>query len=188
VPSESRRGRGLLAALVAVACSSEPASGSAAPSQVAATLSDIHAMCEAECARSARCGASSAAGPDAGAHCVSGCERGWTVDNVKNARADVPRAVAGCAETLPCGTSDDACIGRAVAANLGQTVDASVHAPDIVACLSKQRECAATPAQFSDDLCGSLAMMVEPVRARAEECFTGTCEAVLQCMKPLAFP
>lgn len=52
-------------------------------------------------------------------------------------------------------------------------------------CLRKQSDCATTSGSFSDDLCGTMVMLVPSKRAELARCFEGPCELVPACIDPI---
>jgi len=171
----------LLAVLPALPACNDGTSGDGPT--VAATPAEVHDFCDAQCARSARCGTTEPAVADAGDSCADGCvtELGSLGSNL---RADVVRELAACQASLPCGPSDDDCLTTAIEAT-GQSIDAAIHADDVQACLRKQAECNETAGDFSDDLCGTLPALVQEARTRAARCFEGACDDMAACLAPI---
>ncbi len=97
------------------------------------------------------------------------------------------RSLTGCYATLACDMNDDGCLARAVVSP-GESVDAALHAPDVSACLRKEKECHGTPGAFSDDICGNMVALVAAARAEAAQCFSLQCEAIPPCLKPIFGP
>jgi hypothetical protein len=120
---------------------------------------------------------------DAGAPCSTSCvqDLGHLGENV---RGDYARALAACYDQLACGTNDDGCTAQAATA-IGLSPDAEIHSQDVQRCLQKQAECAGTDGSFSDDLCGTLIMLIPAKRADLARCFEGSCDAVLLCADPI---
>jgi hypothetical protein len=161
-------------------CSSSPAGSSYGGG--AATPTEIQSLCDAQCARQARCNPGTSAS-DASAPCATSCvqDLGHLAENV---RGDIARALAACYDTLVCGMNDDGCLGQAVVAS-GESPDAELHSQDVQMCLQKQDACAATSSSFSDDHCGTLILLIPSKRAELARCFDGPCELVPACIDPI---
>jgi hypothetical protein len=162
-------------------CSSSPTGGGA--SGGAATSAEIQSLCDAQCARSARCRPPATDPSDGSLPCVTSCiqDLGHLAENV---RGDITRALTACYDALACGVNDDGCTTQAVAA-IGQSPDAQIHSQDVQTCLRKQDACASTPGYFSDDLCGTMVMLIPTKRADIARCFDGPCELVPACIDPI---
>jgi hypothetical protein len=80
--------------------------------------------------------------------------------------------------------SDDGCLTQAVVAT-GQSPDAQIHSQDVQMCRQKQSACATTSGSFSDDLCGTMVMLIPSKRADLTRCFEGPCELVPACIDPI---
>jgi hypothetical protein len=177
--------RALLAVPIAGASmSSCSSSGSGGSSGGAATSVEIRGLCDAQCARRARCNPQ--APTDAGAPCAASCiqDLGHLAENV---RGDITRALTACYDALACGVNDDGCMAQAVVA-IGQSPDAQIHSQDVQRCLQKQDECAMTQFSFSDDICGTLIMIIPSKRAELARCFDGPCELFGPCAGPIVGP
>jgi hypothetical protein len=169
--------------LCSIACSSNSSTGrsQSGPQAGAATAGEIDGLCDAQCARSARC--NKVDGMPGSATCPQSCK-----DDLGNlatsVRGDIVRSLTDCYTNLACGVNDDRCLGDAVVAT-GEPLDAALHAPDVTSCLQKEIECHETAGAFSDDDCGTLAVLVAAKRAEAGHCFTLPCEAIPMCLAPI---
>jgi len=164
----------------AAACSPGPAGGS---SGGAATPTEIQSLCDAQCARRARCNPPATGSSDGAVPCSTSCvqDLGHLAENV---RGDITRALTACHDALACGVSDDGCLTQAVVAT-GQSPDAQINSQDVQMCLSKHEACAGTSGSFSDDLCGTMIALIPSKRAELARCFDGPCELVPPCIDPI---
>ena len=167
--------------LLAISMASCSSGGAGSSSGGAATSAEIRGLCDAQCARQARCNPQVPS--DAGAPCSTSCIQnlGHIAENV---RGDFARALTACYDALACGMNDDGCTGEAAIA-IGLSPDAQIHSQDVQMCLQTQDACAGTSGSFSDDNCGTLIMLIPSKRAELARCFDGPCELVLQCMDPI---
>jgi hypothetical protein len=149
---------------------------------VVATPTDLAALCNAQCDRRERCHRDAGADPDIEA-CRASCSEPPS-PLMQHARADLVRALADCTAALECRAIDDICTARAVEA-IGIDVDAAIRARDVQTCLGKQETCSGTAGAFSDDLCGALVFLVQPVRTQADACFDRSCDAIAECLSPI---
>jgi hypothetical protein len=140
-------------ALGLCACGSEDeAAGSPAG---AASAADVRALCEAKCARAARCGGASASS------CTAACvtdAKDWKLDGLGSGPV---QTVAECYEGLACNADVQQCQGAA--------------AKDLVdECRSQFAAC-----PFVADLayCELVGLSHEAVRAQVSACIHGPCEA-----------
>ena len=161
--------------------------GSGGSADIVASSTEVQSFCEAQCARSAKCGSPPAGATDAGG-CVAEC-RHKLGPLAAGLRADVVRNLAACFPTVPCGQSDDICTDRAIEAT-GLGLDAALHDPDMKACLAKRDACKGTPGAFSDDDCGTLLMLISSKRTQAVSCFAqaATCDSIPACLSPVFGP
>ncbi|HEX3596351.1 MAG TPA: hypothetical protein VHU80_14675 [Polyangiaceae bacterium] len=165
-----------LVAIVSSACGGSSTTGSAA----AASSADLRAMCSADCDWASRCRVDAPPVGDAGTSCVDGClEKLGPLST--SIRVDAARALQRCYEQLRCGGSDDGCTLTAIAAT-GGTFDAAIHAGDVEACLAKHEECKASSPDFGDDICGTLAFLVDSKRAELARCFDEPCASAAACL------
>lgn len=147
-----------------------------------ATPTEMQRLCDAQCARRARCNPQ--ASSDGGtAPCSSSCVQdfGHLAETI---RGDVARALADCYDGLACGVNDDICTTQAIVA-IGISPDAAIHSQDVQKCLGKREACASMSSSFSDDVCGTMLLLIPSKRADLARCFEGPCELVKTCMDPI---
>jgi hypothetical protein len=169
-------------AAAALACSNgedDGGNGTGGPANEPSSAEQLQTLCTAQCARSARCSAS-----DAGvlvedaSQCDSTCdaELGTLAGKV---RADAVAVIAECFDSLACGVNDDGCLNQAL-----QLVGATAETPIVMQCLTKEDQCQGTPGDFLDDICATLALLIESEKAAASRCLERPCDEVPSCLAP----
>jgi hypothetical protein len=150
------------------------------------TTAELDAFCDAQCSRSSRCGAEPVSG-DGGVPTAEQCRAGC-ISNLgvlaQHVRGDILVAMTECMETLSCDTSDDICSSRALE-SIGGDPNQAAQSADVQACLSKHDACAGTTGAFSDDLCGTVLMLIDTQRTAAANCFERACEDLPACLGPI---
>ena len=163
----------------ALACSSgdDGDNGTGGPAGEASSAEEVQTLCTARCARSARCSGDGGVVEDA-MQCGSTCDAdlGTLAGRV---RADAIAVMTDCLDALTCDVSDDSCLGEALI-----SVGANAQTPIVVQCQAKEDECQGTPGDFSDDICATLALLIESEKTAASRCLERPCTEVLSCLAP----
>lgn len=175
-----------LAALVACGKTSDGEGSTGGGSNTPPTTAELNAFCDAQCSRSTRCGAEPVSG-DAGVPTAEQCRTSCVSDLGvvgQHVREDILVALTECMETLSCDTNDDICSSQALE-SIGGDPNQAAQSPDVQACLSKHDACAGTSGSFTDDLCGTLLMLIDSQRTAAANCFERACEDLPACLGPI---
>lgn len=175
----------LSTAIIAGACANERSSfGPEDP----ATGAQVDDFCRSQCERVQTCTPELDPGADAGAPssvtgCVSEC-RGSFGPLAANLQARFVQALADCFEALDCDETDDACGERALEA-IGVDPEEVNESPQVRRCFDRQDDCQDTEGAFSDDLCGTIPVLIDSKRAEMNRCLRSECEDIPTCLGPI---
>jgi hypothetical protein len=121
--------------------------------------------CAAKTARAQRC--------EAGVVDSTECQQELACYN-NIIRPELRDEIINCFGSRPCGTSDDSCVGTPASRLASDpTVKAFTDA-----CLSKRSSCSNS---FSDDHCGTFAVVTNAIRDKMSACLNGACDTVSKC-------
>jgi hypothetical protein len=149
-------------------------SGSGSSTSARADTGDLAETCAASCDQQARCETDPelVQTPEA---CRAECEDEAPPPELF--RRVFVQSLGDCFAGLDCDTSDDSCVGVALA-----DVDPNfATAPLGSQCLEVQNECGG----FSDDLCTYAIAFTPDGQARFEDCLNLECDAVAACLQEL---
>lgn len=94
-------------------------------------------------------------------------------------RADAVAVLKECFDSLACDVNDDMCLNQAL-----ELVGADIQTPIVMQCLTKEDQCQGTPGDFRDDICATLALLIESEKTAASRCLERPCAEVPSCLAP----